>query len=88
MRKISDARFLIVGQGELKNTLRHQIKHLNLEKHVVLTGFRQDVLSLQKRFDIFVMCSLSEGLGTSALDAMACAPTRRGDTGRWFTRSG
>ena len=72
VRKIPEARFLIVGQGELENTLRHQIKHLNLEKHVVLTGFRQDVLSLQKRFDIFVMCSLSEGLGTSALDAMAC----------------
>ena len=72
VRKVPDARFLIVGQGELEHTLRHQIKHLNLEKHVVLTGFREDVLSLQKGFDVFVMCSVSEGLGTSALDAMAC----------------
>ncbi len=71
MREIPDARFLIVGQGEFENTLRHQIKHLNLEKHVVLTGFRQDTLSLQKRFDIFVMCLLSERLRTSTLDAMA-----------------
>ena len=72
LRKVPDARFLIVGHGELEDTLRHQIKHLNLEKHVVLTGFRADVLSLQKGFDIFVMSSVAEGLGSSVLDAMAC----------------
>lgn len=72
VRKVPDARFLIVGQGELEPTLRQQIKHLHLEKHVFLTGFRSDVLSLQKGFDVFVMTSVSEGLGTSALDAMAC----------------
>ena len=49
-----------------------RFKHLNLEKHVILTGFRPDVLSLHKGFDVFVMSSVSEGLGTSALDAMAC----------------
>jgi glycosyltransferase involved in cell wall biosynthesis len=72
VRRVPDARFLIVGQGELEHTLREQIKHLHLEKHVVLTGFRSDVLSLQKGFDVFAMSSVSEGLGTSALDAMAC----------------
>lgn len=72
VRKVPDARFLIVGQGDLEQTLRAQIKQLNLEKHVILTGFRSDVLSLHKGFDIFVMSSVSEGLGTSALDAMAC----------------
>ena len=72
VRKVPDARFLIAGEGELEDTLRHHIKHLNLEKHVVLTGFRPDVLSLHKGFDVFVMSSVSEGLGTSALDAMAC----------------
>jgi L-malate glycosyltransferase len=30
------------------------------------------VLSLHKAFDIFVMSSVTEGLGTSLLDAMAC----------------
>ena len=37
-----------------------------------LAGFRPDVLSLHKAFDIFVMSSVTEGLGTSLLDAMAC----------------
>jgi glycosyltransferase involved in cell wall biosynthesis len=67
-----DARFIIAGEGELRESLQHQIKHLHLEKHVVLAGFRPDVLSLHKAFDIFVMSSVTEGLGTSLLDAMAC----------------
>ena len=70
--KAPDVRFLIIGEGKLEATLRHQVKRLNLAKHVIFTGFRTDVLSLHKAFDIFVMSSVSEGLGTSALDAMAC----------------
>ena len=72
VRVIPDARFLIVGDGELAEMLRRQIEQLNLEKHVFLTGFRPDALSLHKGFDLFVMSSVTEGLGTSALDAMAC----------------
>jgi glycosyltransferase involved in cell wall biosynthesis len=72
LRHEPDARFIIAGEGELRDSLQHQIKHLHLEKHVVLAGFRPDVLSLHKAFDIFVMSSVTEGLGTSLLDAMAC----------------
>ena len=39
---------------------------------MLLAGFRPDVLSLHKAFDIFVMSSVTEGLGTSLIDAMAC----------------
>src|SRR5262249_9172298 len=39
----------------------------------LLAGFRRDVLSILKGFDLFVMPSVTEGLGTSLLDAMACA---------------
>ena len=67
-----DARFVIAGEGELRPALEHQIKDHHLEKHVLLAGFRPDVLSLHKAFDIFVMSSVTEGLGTSLLDAMAC----------------
>jgi L-malate glycosyltransferase len=72
VREVPDARFVIAGEGELRPTLEHLIKHLNLEKHVILAGFRPDVLSMHKAFDIFVMSSITEGLGTSLLDAMAC----------------
>jgi glycosyltransferase involved in cell wall biosynthesis len=71
--QVPDARFLIAGEGELRPALERQIKEHHLEKHVLLAGFRPDVLSLHKAFDIFVMSSLTEGLGTSLLDAMFCA---------------
>jgi glycosyltransferase involved in cell wall biosynthesis len=73
IQKIPDARFVIAGEGELRQALEHQIKERHLEKHVFLAGFRPDVLSVLKAFDIFVMSSVTEGLGTSLLDAMACA---------------
>jgi glycosyltransferase involved in cell wall biosynthesis len=63
---------VIAGEGELRPSLERQIKEHHLEKHVLLAGFRPDVLSLHKAFDIFVMSSVTEGLGTSLLDAMAC----------------
>src|SRR3990170_4798826 len=70
--QVPDARFVIAGEGELRPTLERQIREHRLEKHVLLAGFRPDVLSLHKAFDVFVMSSLTEGLGTSLLDAMAC----------------
>ena len=71
VRQVPDARFIIAGEGELRESLERQIKEHRLEKHVLLAGFRPDVLSLHQAFDIFVMSSVTEGLGTSVLDAMA-----------------
>ncbi len=73
IRQVPDARFVIAGEGELRPSLERQIKDHHLEKHVLLAGFRPDILSLHKAFDIFVMSSITEGLGTSLLDAMAAA---------------
>jgi L-malate glycosyltransferase len=72
IRELPDARFLIVGEGELRDPLERQIKELGLERHVLLTGFRDDAVGLQKSFDVFVMSSVTEGLGSAMLDAMAC----------------
>jgi glycosyltransferase involved in cell wall biosynthesis len=72
IQKVPDARFVIAGEGELRAPLERQIKERRLEKHVFLAGFRPDILSVHKGFDIFVMSSVTEGLGTSLLDAMAC----------------
>ncbi|MBI2833190.1 MAG: glycosyltransferase [Acidobacteria bacterium] len=73
LQEVPDARFIIAGEGELRPALEKQIREHHLEKHVYLAGFRPDVLSLLKAFDVFVMSSVTEGLGTSLLDAMACA---------------
>ena len=71
IRQAPDTRFVIVGEGELETALRTQIASLHLERHVLLAGFRPDVLSLQKGFDLFAMSSVTEGMGSVLLDAMA-----------------
>ncbi|HTK29446.1 MAG TPA: glycosyltransferase [Vicinamibacterales bacterium] len=72
VQDVPDARFVIFGEGELRPMLERQVREYRLEKHVLLPGFRIDVLGCIKSFDLFVMSSVTEGLGTSVLDAMAC----------------
>jgi glycosyltransferase involved in cell wall biosynthesis len=71
--QIPDARFVILGEGELREPLERLIREHRLEKHVLMPGFRTDVIGCIKGFDVFVLSSITEGLGTSLLDAMACA---------------
>src|SRR4051812_4698580 len=73
VQQLPDARFVILGEGELREHLEKKVHEHHLEKHVLLPGFRIDVLGCIKGFDLFVMSSVTEGLGTSLLDAMACA---------------
>ena len=71
LREVPDAHLVIFGEGELRPALERQVRHLSLGKRVLLPGFREDVLSLMKSADLFVMSSVTEGLGSAVLDAMA-----------------
>ena len=71
LRTVPEAHLVVFGEGELKGALERQVKDLRLDKHVILAGFREDVLQLVKSADLFVMSSLTEGLGSTVLDAMA-----------------
>ena len=73
VREVPDARFVIVGDGELRESLEKQIKDRHLERHVFLAGFRLDAVALTKGFDIFAMSSVSEGMCTALVDAMAAS---------------
>lgn len=66
-----NARFLIIGDGELRNQLRCQAARLGLSDIIVFTGPRQDVESMLKMMDLFVLPSLWEGLPTVILESMA-----------------
>jgi glycosyltransferase involved in cell wall biosynthesis len=57
-----DIRFILVGDGILRNKLERLIKALDLEGYVILTGWREDIPNLIKSFDCFVLTSLHEGL--------------------------
>jgi L-malate glycosyltransferase len=71
VKQVPDARFVILGEGELRPQLEEQIKRLHLERHVFLAGFRPDVLELLKDVDVFALSSTHEGMCTSLVDAMA-----------------
>ena len=73
VQQVPDARFVILGEGDLREHLEKQVHEHHLQKHVVLPGFRTDVLGCLKAFDLFVMSSVTEGLGTTLLDAMAAS---------------
>jgi glycosyltransferase involved in cell wall biosynthesis len=71
LRDVPDAHLVILGEGELRPALERQVRELHLEKHVLMPGFRADVLQLMKTADVFAMSSITEGFGSTVLDAMA-----------------
>lgn len=76
-RKVADiipeCHFLIVGDGEKRKELEELAKELNLNKCVIFTGEREDIPQILASLDLFVLSSVSEGFGRSAVEAMACA---------------
>ncbi|MCB1172842.1 MAG: glycosyltransferase family 4 protein [Leptospiraceae bacterium] len=67
-------RCFILGQGELENELTKAARELKLlypEGPLQFLGFRPEIEEYYALFDIFVLSSREEGLGTAVLDAMA-----------------
>jgi len=66
-----DISFVAVGDGPLHKEIGALAKELNLGKRFLFQGFREDVGAYLKVFDVFVLASKTEGMGTSVLDAQA-----------------
>jgi len=64
-------RVMIVGGGQLQQSLTELIDELNLGDLTWLTGDRDDVPALLSAMDIFVLPSLAEGISNTVLEAMA-----------------
>ncbi|HEY3156326.1 MAG TPA: glycosyltransferase [Candidatus Eisenbacteria bacterium] len=71
IRRVPSLRVWIAGEGPLEEELRGEQRALGLEESVKFLGFRTDVFELLRAADFFCLPSLSEGLGTSILEAMA-----------------
>jgi len=70
-REFEHARFLIVGDGILRQSLEDQASALGVRDRVVFAGWRTDVPQLIAAMDVFVMQSTFEGGPTTVLEAMA-----------------
>lgn len=66
-------KFLILGDGPDLEKLQNLVKEIEVEKRVIFLGQieQKDAAKYLKISDIFVRPSLSEGLGSSFLEAMA-----------------
>jgi len=62
---------IILGEGELEETLKKLAEQLNIENSVHFVGFQNNPYAFFKRADLFVLTSLTEGFGHVFVEAMA-----------------
>ncbi|GAB4188436.1 MAG: glycosyltransferase family 4 protein [Calditrichia bacterium] len=68
-KRRDDFVMLHFGDGPLKSQIMEYINHHNLQSVYLLPGFFAEVEDFFSIFDVFVMSSNEEGLGSSVLDA-------------------
>ena len=67
------AKFFIIGSdGGQAEAIKEYISNKNLEEHIIMTGYRDDIPQIMPELDLLLFTSKQEGLGTSILDAFAC----------------
>jgi len=70
-RDISVVSLKIVGDGPLMADLKEQADNLGISERIEFAGEQANVNEILRQFDIFVLCSYSEGFSMSILEAMA-----------------
>ncbi|MCK5512598.1 MAG: glycosyltransferase family 4 protein, partial [Thermodesulfovibrionia bacterium] len=70
--KFPEVRFLIAGDGALRNELEFRCKKLNIFDKLIFTGWREDVPEILSVLDIVVVPSLNEAVGRILIEAGAC----------------
>jgi glycosyltransferase EpsF len=71
-RRKPDSVLLLIGDGELRQSMEEKAKRLGLEGSIMFLGARDDVHELYQAMDVFVLPSLYEGLGIVGVEAQ-CA---------------
>lgn len=68
-----DVALVVIGQGDMYETLVKEATDLEIEERVSFLGKRDDVAGILKQLDIFVLSSVTEGMSNAILEAMAAA---------------
>ena len=64
-------KLILAGEGNLRGRIEEFRVINRLGHHIIMAGFREDVLSVLKAIDFLVMPSYWEGFGYAAVEAMA-----------------
>ena len=73
LRHTPRARFVLVGEGPLRQDLKGLARKLKIDNGITFTGFRSDIRSILSAVDIVAAPSLLEGFPMATLEAMAMA---------------
>lgn len=65
------SKLVIIGSGSEEQKLKKQVTDYNLDEKVIFLGSRNDVPSLLKEADLFVLPSTEEGFGNVIIEAIA-----------------
>ncbi len=69
--KFPQTKFLLVGDGVLRESLTIQTQKLGIKEKISFLGFRKDMKDIYSAIDIFVSSSLRESFGLALIEAMA-----------------
>lgn len=77
-----DVEFLVAGSGPLLEALKNLAESYGILDAFHFVGFRSDAINILKLLDVFVLCSIDEGLPIVLLEAMSvCTPIVTTDVG-------
>jgi len=65
------ARFIFVGEGPGRNRVEQEIKNAQLESHILMTGYREDIPAILSFTDLGIISSVAEGIPQFLFQIMA-----------------
>ncbi len=71
IRRAVAARFVVVGDGELRDAVERRVAALGLEGAFIFTGWRRDMPAVYSDLDLAVISSRNEGTPVTAIEALA-----------------
>lgn len=69
LKKVANLRIVIIGEGDLKETLEKRADELGVSDRLQILPSQESVADFLSAFDVFAFPSLYEGLSLSALEA-------------------
>jgi len=72
VRMQRECRLVILGEGELRESLQCLVHRLGLEESVQMPGFSENPFAWMRQASVFVLSSAWEGLPNVLIQAMAC----------------
>ena len=69
VKQVPNAVLILVGKGELENTIKDKVLTMGIHDNVKFLGVRKDIANIYQGFDLFLMPSIFEGLPLTGIEA-------------------